>query len=101
MAAKDQINPGAKRKKSGPSGCGSDSEPDEQNKKTCIRIEPTEGEIAVCSCPKNVMKCIGILPSLPINYYHDSDDSDSSVDEELSYTVLPRVSRPCKEQREA
>lgn len=40
-----------------------------------------------------VMRCIGILPSLPIvGHWCDSDDSNSSL-EDMVHTVLPTVPR--------
>lgn len=51
---------------------------------------------AVCTCRNDVMKCIGILPSLPIMYgsfsNSDSDDSDSDI-EDYHFPVLPTVER--------
>lgn len=86
---------------------GSDGEPEEgggdrSRSRTCEGQSPVvkeESTIAdnqsICICPRNVMKCIGILPSLPIimNQFCDSDDSDSSANEDFSHTVLPTVSR--------
>lgn len=50
---------------------------------------------AICCCRSNqVMKCIGILPSLPIveKFYDSSDDSEKS-DDELGSRIVPRVCR--------
>lgn len=47
-----------------------------------------------CSChnPNDVMKCIGILPSLPlIEKFVDS--SDESSDDGVSYRLVPRIGR--------
>lgn len=89
---------GRKRKQVNSNGDGSDSDKDEKsNKKTCVDVEPeitNFPEETVCSCPKDVMKCIGILPSLPIiSCLYDSDDSLSTSNDDLTYTVLPTVSR--------
>lgn len=55
--------------------------------------EKEEEQAKECCCPRNVMRCIGILPSLPImNDLIDSDDSSSSPDDH-NFTVLPIVSR--------
>lgn len=44
--------------------------------------------------PQNVMRCIGILPSLPIvtRFHSDSEDSDASGDDTLT-TIMPPVAR--------
>jgi len=45
-----------------------------------------------------VMRCIGILPSLPIvSKFRDSEDSDSSL-EDVVLTVLPTVPRPRRDE---
>lgn len=75
---------------------GSDEDSDDRNDRSRSRIEQTinQHRHLDCSCPKDVMKCIGILPSLPIiNHFCESDDSDSSLSDDLTHTVLPRVSR--------
>lgn len=101
-------NKGRKRKRvSQGNGDGSDSDPDEgadkSRARTCsddatngLKDEAAESQVEqpVCTCPKNVMKCIGILPSLDIvNYFCDSDSSDSSANDDIYHTVLPTVSR--------
>lgn len=97
-------NKGRKRKKKGLGGDGSDSDQDDGgNEKSRPRLEPEVNgrEEVVCSCPKDVMRCIGILPSLPIiSYFQESDDSDSSLNDDLSHTILPTVSRTRHEQAE-
>lgn len=99
---------GRKRKKNiTNSGDGSDSDSDRGGDKNRLKLDGTaknesdnQSELVVCSCPKNVMKCIGILPSLPIiSYFHDSDESDSSFDD-LSHVVLPIVNRNPRGQKE-
>jgi hypothetical protein len=68
-----------------------ESEKEAQEELSCQ--QPTLEETAICSCRHDVMKCIGILPSLPImNQYYDSDDSESDL-EDYSHTVLPIVDR--------
>lgn len=100
---------GTKRKRAThEAGEGSDGEPEEggdrSRSRTSIDQNPVKQEQKekcevlerpnVCICPKNVMKCIGILPSLPImNQFCDSDDSDSSSNEDFCHTILPTVSR--------
>lgn len=94
---------GRKRKQVNPNGDGSDSDKDESNKKSRVEAnaEPAAADPPVCSCPRNVMKCIGILPSLPIiSCLYDSDDSIRSSNEDLTYTVLPTVSRDRKGHEE-
>lgn len=60
-----------------------------------------ETEEIACSCPKNVMRCIGILPSLPIASYFQTEDSDSSLTDDLNhFTVLPLSERPRKGDQE-
>lgn len=57
-------------------------------------------EPVVCSCRHDVMRCIGILPSLPImDEYYDSDDSESDF-EESRHTVLPIVDRSATKQQQ-
>lgn len=87
---------GRKRKQANSNGDGSDSDKDDKGKKkSCVEPEASNHlEEIVCSCPKDVMKCIGILPSLPIiSCLYDSDDSLSTSNDDLTYTVLPTVSR--------
>lgn len=86
---------GTKRKKNTNHSGDSDSDQDKGNAKSKCKVETKidEDEI-VCCCPKNVMTCIGILPSLPI--VTDFYDSDESSIDDLSYTVLPTV---CRSQR--
>lgn len=93
---KSDDNKGRKRKKNEP-GHGSGSESDgEGNSRRRMRVDDTNGltgDQPVCSCPKDVMTCIGILPSLPIvSRFYDSDDSENSQEEE-SFPVLPAVVR--------
>lgn len=47
-----------------------------------------------CSCPKDVMKCIGVLPSLPQDRSKigSSDESDHS-DDDFNQRLVPRVGR--------
>jgi len=72
---------------------------EEQNSFISQQQLTSDEESAVCSCRHDVMKCIGILPSLPImNQYYDSDDSDSDLDD-YSHTVLPIVDRNANKQR--
>lgn len=84
---------GVKRKKKNAGGNEDSDSESEDNR------EPQLGEAKVaeeftCLCPKNVMTCIGILPSLPIiNHLYDSDDSLSSANDDLNFTVLPAVNR--------
>lgn len=62
--------------------------------------ESAHEEPIVCSCRHDVMRCIGILPSLPImDEYYDSDDSDSDF-EESRHTVLPIVERSSNKQQQ-
>lgn len=83
---------GSKRKRRIPGGGDSDSDHDEGNDRSKCKLEAKTNEDApVCSCPKDVMTCIGILPSLPI--VADFYESDDSSLEDLSYTVLPTVCR--------
>lgn len=85
-----------RKRKRNSQGDGEDS--DDGNSRGRPRVDTTsitndQLAPAVCSCPKDVMKCIGILPSLPIiNNFRDSDDSESSL-EDMTHTVLPMVSR--------
>lgn len=93
---KSDDSKGRKRKKNEP-GQGSGSESDgEGNSRRRLRVDDTNGLTGgqpVCSCPKDVMTCIGILPSLPIvSRFYDSDDSENSHEEE-SFPVLPTVVR--------
>lgn len=90
---------GSKRKRKIPGGGDSDSDHDEGNDKSKCKLEAKANEDApVCSCPKDVMTCIGILPSLPIvTDFYESDDSSL---EDLSYTVLPTVCRNRRENNE-
>lgn len=85
---------GKKRKKAGTGRDGSDSEPEDGQDKRRPCVEPIRTEEMVCTCPKDVMTCIGILPSYPIiSHFHDSDDSNSSSNDDLTHTVLPTVAR--------
>lgn len=82
-----------KKKRAGDDASGSDSDEGSAKSKLCVEAVK-DNEEPICSCPKDVMKCIGILPSLPIvSHFYESDDSISSLNEDLSYTVLPMVSR--------
>lgn len=68
-----------------------DEEPSDDKRKN---IQP-ESSSASCCCPDNVMKCIGILPSLPIvEKFHDSD-SDTNSDDDLGThrRLVSRVAR--------
>jgi hypothetical protein len=61
--------------------------------------QSTPTELVACSCRHDVMKCIGILPALPIMYeFYDSDDSESDL-EDHSHTVLPIVDRNANKQQ--
>lgn len=108
-ASSSNRSKGRKRKKVGAGGDGSDSDPDDNREKSRLRLdEPemiqkqNEDVEMICSCPKDVMRCIGILPSLPIiTSYGDSDVSNSSDTDDLTHTVLPIVARPHKEGRAA
>lgn len=104
----DTDGKGRKRKKASQGSDGEDS--DDGNEKSKLKticeesvtsVIPQQQSIvqpAICSCPREVMTCIGILPSLSIaGRYVDSDDSDSSINEDLSHTVLPTVSRNRRE----
>lgn len=87
------MSKGQKRKKKPQDGGDSDGHSDDDNIQ-CVKVVSEETPTApVCSCPKDVMRCIGILPSLPIVRYYDSDDSESSSNEDLGHTVLP-ITRP-------
>lgn len=44
-----------------------------------------------CSCPKNVMRCIGILPAAP--YVLSMNDSDSEDDDYIISGIIPQVDR--------
>lgn len=50
-----------------------------------------EGAFKDCSCPRNVMHCIGILPAAPI--VTSMDESDSDEDEEIISEIFPPVKR--------
>lgn len=85
---------GRKRKRKGSDGEGSGNESGDNVKSHCATNVKNSSSEPVCLCPRNVMKCIGILPSLPIvNNFIDSDDTHSSLNDDLAYTVLPTVSR--------
>lgn len=70
-----------------------DSEQSKRQKKDEDDSQSDE-EKQVCSCsPKNVMRCIGILPSLPIvDKFKDSSDSDESNDD-LEGRITLKVGR--------
>lgn len=101
----DDLRGTKRKRKLPPSSDGDDSDGDERVKKNLVA--PSDQEVAliendketlepaICSCPRNIMTCIGILPSLSIvNQYCDSgDDSDSTLDDDNAHTVLPRVDR--------
>lgn len=91
---KSDESKGRKRKKNVP-GDGSGSESDgDGNKRSRAKVDnPIQpSNEPICTCPKNVMRCIGILPSLPIvSQFYDSDDSRSS--EEYNLPVLPSLPR--------
>ena len=105
----DDIRGTKRKRKLPPSSDGDDSDGDERIKKNPIEPEDQEAAVietdqetfepVVCSCPRNVMTCIGILPSLSIvNQYCDSgEESDSSLDDATAHTVLPRVDRNRKD----
>lgn len=85
---------GKKRKRKGSDGEESEHDSGDNSKSHCKSNVTNNSSEPVCLCPKNVMRCIGILPSLAIvGNFNDSDDSHSSLNEDLSYTVLPTVSR--------
>lgn len=110
----------SRRKRKLPSSSdGDDSDHDEREKRTKVEEEPeAEGLKAakdelpaeeaidsaeiVCSCPKNIVRCIGILPSLPMVYkICDSDDSDSSSDDNKPHVLLPRAERRKNEHEDS
>lgn len=94
---------GRKRKTRRSGNDESDSEdPNDGNDKSRLKLDDSQAEPEKmdCSCPKDVMRCIGILPSLPIAAYFQTDDSDSSLNDDLStFTVLPlsHRTRKCEE----
>lgn len=92
---KSDAGRGRKRKKNQTGErSGSDSDEDSNKKRPTRAAEPvwTDPSEPICTCPKDVMRCIGILPSLPIvSHFYDSDNSESS--EECNFPVLPTVAR--------
>ena len=93
----DNDPTGRKRKRKTGGGSDGDSDSDGQDRRRSRLKSTSNGKSEkspVCCCPTNVMRCIGVLPSLPIaTFFHDSDDSDSSIADDFSHTVLPMVKR--------
>lgn len=104
-------NKGRKRKRitnQGGDNPGSDKDNDDDDRecgdRSRLKLDESQEkeDVISCCCPKNVMRCIGVLPSLPIisQFYEQcSDETDSSI-EDLSHVTLPAVNRNPKSNEE-
>lgn len=88
-----------KKRKNGLDDEGDSDHPDDKKHKSEIKAKPEDDE--KCSCPRDVMKCIGILPSLPIvGSLKDIFESDESSGSESWFPLLPSISRSRKNNQE-
>lgn len=60
--------------------------------------KPENGD-KTCTCPKNVMRCIGIIGSSPLIRQMPDSDSDDSMDENLLRPFLLAANRARPGQR--
>lgn len=73
------------------------SEPKEKDADQESKVKESNSSFIVgdpfkhCYCPKNVMKCIGILPAAP--FVMSMGDSDSEDDDYIISGIIPQVER--------
>lgn len=66
-----------------------------ENTKPQSPMPESDSESTNCTCPQNVMKCVGILPASSLITYlpSDTEDSDNSVNDDLMVSIFPQLER--------